>query len=268
MRRFALLIFMVLAVTACSGDTADTTTTTEPTTTTDTSAPTTIQASTTTTTAPDRTTVPEEFVTTEGTPPDVFESFAGEMTMSMALGEVTIDLTSTGIWTDDAFSCVASSGLGGISFEETVVATISQLWIDSGNGFDESNLFAPTAQEIMGSCPTSPLFWAGFGGEEFGTITGEEDLIDGRPAVKADLAGLIKELGGLGIMGGFEGATINDLIMWFDVETNAIIAMNADMEMSDEMMSEFGADGTGPIGILMRFELTQINDPSLVVELP
>ena len=69
-------------------------------------------------------------------------------------------------------------------------------------------------------------------------------------------------------MGGFEGATINELTMWFDVETNAIIAMVADMAMSDEMMAEFGADGTGPVGIVMSFELSQINDPSLAVELP
>ncbi len=264
MRRYLIVIALLLA--ACSGDGAanersapvvesDTNTTTT----------TTTLAPSTTTAAPPSV---DEFPTLTGTPPDEFDSFVATMTMSMGLGELAIDVTADGIWTEDAFSCTVSSGLGGITFSESIVATPEQLWIDSGNGYEPADLFAPTAQELMTSCPTSTLFWSSFTTEDFGYIDGEEEMIAGRTAIRADLSDLLKGLGGLGLLGGFEGATVNEMTLWVDAETNTVLAMTTDMEMSGDLMSEFGADGTGPVSILMEFELSQVNDPSLVVELP
>ena len=278
MRRYLIVIVILLA--ACSGDgTATTerslaetdsnvaggeaaTTTSEP-----------AETTTTTTTSAAPTTVTEgpsfdEFPTLSGTPPDEFESFAATMTMSMQLGELALDVTAEGIWTEDAFNCTVSSGLGGITFSESIVATPEQLWVDSGNGYEPVDLFGTTAQDIMSSCPTSTLFWSNFTTEDFGYIDGEEETIGGRTAIRADLTELLDGLGGLGLLSGFEGATINEMTLWIDEETNTVLAMTTDMEMSGELMSEFGADDTGPVGIVMDFALSQINDPGLMVELP
>jgi len=282
MRRSVIIIALLLA--ACSGDgTATersapaaeddvTTTTTQPETTEP--APTTTTTTTTTVTetslAETNSNVAEAdaFPTLVGTPPDEFDSFAATMTMSMGLAELAIDVTADGIWTDDAFSCTVSSELGGITFSESIIATPEQLWVDSGNGYEPSDLFAPTAQDIMSSCPTSTLFWSSFTTDEFGYIDGEEETIAGRTAIRADLTELLEGLGGMGLLAGFEGATINEMTLWVDAESNAVLAMTTDMEMSGELMGEFGADGTGPVSIVMAFELSQINDPGLVVQLP
>lgn len=209
-----------------------------------------------------------EFPTLAGTPPDEFDSFVATMTMSMGMGELVIDVTTDGIWADDAFSCTVSSGLGGITFSESIVATPQQLWIDRGNGYEPTDLFAASAQDIMSSCPTSTLFWSSFTTEDFGDIDGNEEMIGGRPAIRANLTELLEGLGGIGALAGFDGATINEMTLWVDQETNTVLAMTTDMEMSGELMTEFGADGTGPVSIVMAFELSQINDPNLKIELP
>ena len=265
------LIALALLLAGCSGDGAATTAAPESTANETTSTSMAPVTTTTTTEAPSTTTIDDsfdEFPTATGTPPDAFESFAAAMTMTMGLGELVIDVTADGIWTEEAFSCTVTSGLGGIAFSESMVATPEQLWVDSGNGYEPTDLFAATAQDIMASCPTSTLFWANFTTEDFGDVSGETETIGGRSAVRADFAELLKGLGGLGLLAGFEGATINEMTVWVDEETNTVLAMVADMEMSDELMSEFGAEGSGPVSIVMEFELSQVNDPDLVVELP
>ena len=162
----------------------------------------------------------------------------------------------------------SASGSIDTTRSESIVATPDQLWVDSGNGYEPSDLFAASAQEIMSSCPTSTLFWSSFTTDDFGYIDGEQETIAGRTAIRADLTELLDGLGGMGLLAGFEGATINEMTLWVDAETNTVLAMSTDMEMSGELMSEFGADGTGPVSIVMAFELSQINDPSLMVELP
>ena len=267
MRRIALLICLSLVVVACADDAgtssaiaaADETAAT----------PTTVVEPTTTT--PETvTTVREdlEFETVAGTPPDAFDSFSAEMTIAMAMADLEVEVTSEGIWTQDAFSCNVSSGLGGITFSESVVATPQQLWIDQGNGFEPSNLFGTAAQDVMSSCPTSPLFWASFAADDFGVVSGDEELINGRPAVRADLADLVDTLGGLGLMAGFEGAVVHEMTVWIDVETNSILAMAADIEMSDELMGDLAGADTGPVAMRMDFSVSDVNDPSLGVEIP
>lgn len=274
MRRYiALIIALLLA--ACSGDGAATTTaapSSDNQTATSAEQATTTEAApittTTTTAAPEESNSFAEFPTAVGTPPDVFASFVADMTMTMGLDDLSIDVAAEGVWTEKAFSCTVTSGLGGLSFSESIVATPEQLWLDAGNGYEETDLFATSAQEIMSSCPTSTLFWASFSTEDMGDIGGNEEVINGRTAIRADLADLMKGLGGLGMISGFEGAEINELTVWVDVETNTVLAMVADLAMSEDLMGEFGAAGTGPVSLVMNFEISQINDPDLVVELP
>ncbi len=279
MRRLALTIALVLIVSACSGnadegaDSAQTaessTTAAETTTTTTTTAAPTTTTTTTTTLPPTTTTAaPLDFETQAGTPPDVFDSFSAVMNMTMGFGDLDINLIADGVWTEDAFSCTVTSGMGGLNISESLVATPEGLWIDTGGGYVESNLFADSAQQIMSTCPASPLFWANFAADDFGAITGDEELIDGRPTVRADLADLVGDLGSLGLMAGFDGASFNQMTVWIDTETNIVVGMYADMEMSDEMLAGLGAGETGPVAIIMDFSLSQVNDPDLEIELP
>ena len=271
MKRLPLLILLLL-LAACSDEPAATTTTAEPTTTEATAAPEqeANPESTTTTQAPITTSAPSTelaFDALPGTPPAAFDSYAAEMTMSMAFGEVGIDVTTDGVWTGDAFECTITSGIGGIGFSESVIATTERLWVDSGSGYEETGLFASSAQEIMASCPASPLFWASFQTDELRGPVGVDDVLDGRPVTKFDIGGLV---GGadLGALAGFPGATINDLVVWFDTETEAVVAMVTDMAISEELAAEIGAAGTGALGIVMEFTITQINDPTLSIEVP
>lgn len=274
MRRIALLICLALALAACSGDTGTTTTTVaadEAPATTTTAATTT--TTTTTTTVPETTTTTTvaealEFDTVAGTPPDAFDSFSADMTIAMTMGELAIEVSADGIWTQDAFACTVSSGLGGITFSESVLATPQQLWINQGSGYEPSSLFGSAAQEVMSSCPTSPLFWTSFSADDFGAVSGDEELIDGRPAVRADLADLVDTLGGFGLITGFEGAVIHEMTVWIDVETNTILALAADLEMSDELMGELAGAETGPVAMTMDFTISDVNDQSLSVDVP
>lgn len=269
MQRIALLISLTLGLVACSAASAPSTTSAA----TDESVATTTTVAETTTTAVETTTTTIaaqdlEFDTVVGTPPNDFDSFSAEMTIAMAIGELEVEVTADGVWTQDAFSCTVLSGLGGITFSESVVATPEQLWIDQGNGFEPSNLFGTAAQDVMSSCPTSPLFWASFTVDDFGAVTGDEELIDGRPAVRADLADLVDTLGGLGLIAGFDGAVINEMTVWIDVETNTILAMATDIEMSEELMGDLADADTGPVAMRMDFSISDVNDPSLGVEIP
>jgi hypothetical protein len=234
-------------------------------------APTTTAAATTSTTTTTTTTTMAAdlaFDTVAGTPPDAFDSFAANMTIAMGLGDVEIEVDAEGIWTGDAFSCTVSSGLGGITFSESVVGTPETLWIDQGNGYETSSLFGSAAQDVMSTCPTSPLFWASFITDEFGGISGDEELIDGRAAVRADLADFAKSFGGLGLVGGFEGAVINEMTVWIDVETNTVLAMTADIEMTEELVGDLGGTETGPVKMKMDFSISDVNSQLLSVELP
>lgn len=285
MRRVTLFLAMTLLAAACSGSdgtgadttengTAGETTTTTTVAETTTTAPpdTTTTTTTTTTTAPPDTTTTIaadlSFDTLAGTPPDAFDSFNADMTIAMTMAELAIEVSAVGTWTEDAFSCTVSSGMGGITFTESVIATPQELWHDQGSGYEPSSLFGTSAQDIMNSCPASPLFWASFAAEDFAGVSGDEELIGGRPAFRADLSDLAGTLGGLGLVPEFDGADIKELIMWIDVETATILAMVADVELSEELIGDLAGAETGPVGMRMDFSISNVNDPSLSVEVP
>ncbi len=265
--RILLMVALLLGVAACSNPpAADTPGNVESSTTTTTST----TSTTTSTQAPITTSAPPaaiSFETLPGTPPDAFDSFAADMTTTMSLGDVAIDVTSEGTWVGDSFHCTVTSGLGGLAFSESIIATTDQMWIDTGSGFEPTHLFAPSAQEILSSCPASPLFWVSFQSEDMRGPIGEADTIAGRPATRFDIGGLA---GGadLGAMTGFPGATVSELIVWFDTETEAIIAMVSDMRITEELANELGAGDIGAIGTVMDLTVSRINDPELQIDLP
>lgn len=270
MRRTALILSIGLLLAACSGTDGATDTTAgaelEP-------IPKTTATTATTTTTTTTTTIAESgapsFETVTGTPPDVFDSFFSTMSITMELDDVTFSLTADGVWDSGSFECTVVTDVGGFGVEQGIVATTETLWLDSGNGYEESGLFEAGVQDIMSTCPTSPLFWAPYASAEIGSVTGEDATIDGRPATKADITDMVGLAGGLGLVDGFEDANVNEMAMWFDKETGVALALIADIGLPEDALEDLGAAaGGGALGMVMEFSVEQVNDPSLTVETP
>ncbi|MFW2383674.1 MAG: hypothetical protein ACN4GZ_18125 [Acidimicrobiales bacterium] len=264
MRRSALTLAATLVLTACSGGVGATVAPADeaPSTTSTTLAATSVESVESPQAAPTFDTVP-------GTPPAEFDSFHATIAVSMDFDGAALEVTGEGVWDNGSFDCSVESGVGGFGFTQAIIATPETLWFDAGNGYEESGLFAMGVQEAMSTCPTSPLFWTDFGTEDAGKITGEETVRNGRPTIKTDITKLMG-LGGLGMVQGFEGATVNEMVMWVDVETNTAVAVLADVELSAELLaSQAGEDlGTGSMKMVMEFGVDQINDSSLSVSTP
>jgi hypothetical protein len=267
MRRTVLILTTTLLLAACSGGVEATVAPAIETTTTTTTTTTTLTPKTVETAAADP--APLMFETVPGTPPAAFDTFHGTIAISMDFDGVALEVEGEGTWDNGSFDCTIESGAGGFGFTESIIATPETLWYDSGNGYEESGLFATGAQEIMSTCPTSPLFWAEFGTEDAGQINGQETVRNGRPTVETDITKLMG-LGGIGVVGGFEGATVNEMVMWIDVETNTAVAVLADVELSAELLAgQGGGDlGASSMKMVMEFGVDQINDPSLSVREP
>lgn len=280
MYRMTLLLALMLVAAACSGA-ADSTTTAAPTTAaataTTTTAPTTTTTSApTTTTAPTATTAPDAaagdpFATAPGTPPDAFDSYTGTMTISMDIGEVSVEVSTEGIWTTDAISCTVTTSMASFGTSQQVIATPDAIWLDTGTGFEPTTVLAAGTQEVMQGCPASPLFWQEFVADDLAGVTGEAGSIGGRAATKADLTQLGDVLGELGGLSDMQGATINQLEMWIDDETGVLLAMTADVELSGDLLAGFGApvtDTSVPLGMVLDLQVDNVNDPTLTIDLP
>ena len=270
MRRTALTLAIFLLIAACGGTTAETTVASDTTTTTLADKTTTTESvvvDETTTTAGG---APLSFDIAEGTPHAVFDSFQSSLTMAMDFAGVEIELTSTGVWVDGSFDCLVTTDMSGFGFEQGLIATPETLWFDAGNGYEESALFGSGAQEVMASCPTSPMFWAEFTAAETAGFTGEKTTIDGREVYRADLTELLGLAGGLGVAGDLEGATINEMAMWIDIETGAPLRVVADMELPEDFMGALdeSAEATGDLKLVMEVSVERIDDPTLTVRTP
>jgi len=278
MRRFTLIISILLLLSGCSGTSGDeTTTTAAPETTTTVTAPTTTEGATTTTQAAETettmaedttttsvATLVDEFETYAGTPPDVFDSYSATMSITMDLAETSIAVTAEGMWTPDGFQCTMSSEMGGITFSESIIATPETLWYDQGSGYEEASLVDSGAGDLIGSCPAAPTFWSDFSTDDLGDINGEETTFHGRAVYKANLTELMGALGGLGLAGA-EAEFLKSMVVWIDVETDTVIGLDAELEMPADFM---GGGTQEPVPMTMEFALDQFNDPGLIIELP
>ncbi len=266
MRRLFPLFCLVLITAACSdsgsSDTTAATTATAP--------PTTV--TTTTSAAPSSSggsVQDSAFEPIAGTPPAVFETFTSTATITMGFDDANIEVVGAGTWTNEAFECSLTMGLGGFGVSESVVATPETLWLDSGAGFEETSLFG-SAQDIMASCPAAPMFWTDFTSEEFGRAVGDNEEFAGRDAIRLDLTELLGIAGGMGMIPDLEEATISEMVMWVDADTNVVLGLLADLEIDAAALGDLGVPGEAPqkVAMTMDLRLDQINDQSLQVELP
>jgi hypothetical protein len=97
-----------------------------------------------------------------------------------------------------------------------------------------------------------------------GNISGDETSFNGRTVYEADLSELMDALGGFG-MADMQGAQIETLKVWIDVETNTIVGMTADMVMPAELVGDVSGES---MAIRMDFSLNDFNDPALEIDLP
>ncbi|MDJ0925948.1 MAG: hypothetical protein QNJ77_15460 [Acidimicrobiia bacterium] len=283
MRRFIPLVLIVLVIAACTASDGDDEAIAAETTAADTSAPETTAAETTTTTtteAPTTTTgasTPDEpgnggaaFEPLPGTPPAVFDSFVSTLTVSMGFDDAAIEVTGEGTWAGDVFECSVTMSIGGLGLSQAVIATPDTLWLDTGSGFEEAGLFGP-AQDVVSTCPASPLFWGDFTAEDFGRAVGDTEDFAGRQAVKLDLTEVLGLAGGMGMIPDIEDAVINSMVMWVDEETNVVLGLFADVELDSAALGDFGVPGSEPadaVAMVMELRVEQVNDPTLDVAIP
>jgi hypothetical protein len=186
----------------------------------------------------------------------------------MAFGELEISIDSEGTWTRDAFRCDVTTAAG-LLVTQSFIVTPETVWADKGNGYSETGATAGSVDELTSACPSSPSFWEAFVQEEFETGLGEEEMLEGRPASRIDIGNLPADFEDMAAVAGFAGASVDQLVIWIDVETGVFLAMTSQMELSEELMQGAGeTGGTGPIQIEMDFTISQVNDPALVIEVP
>ena len=274
MRRPAPALLLVFVLAACSGTTSDTTEVTSAataatvapaTTATTTTTSTTTTSTTTTTAAPTTTAVLAEFDTRPGTPPHVFDSYVATLQTTMAFGDLEIQVSADGVWTSAAYRCDLTTGMGALTSPQSFIATPETSWTDIGSGYNETQLRG-APPELSSSCPSSPEFWENFVQADFDASIGEPGDLSGRPAARIDIADLPDDFDEMAALAGFEGAEVDRLIIWIDMETEVFLAMTAEMKLSAELMEEAG--DIGEVSIVMDFSISQVNDPALVVDLP
>jgi len=267
------VIAFAMLVAACSG--TGPAATTAPAVSSSTRAPTTSSPPTSAavaTTSTEAAPAPTAFETTAGTPTGAFDSFTASMKLTMTRGDTTIEAGGTGTWTTDAFTCTVTASIGGVKLEQRLVGTPAQLWVDAGFGFQRSNAFAPEARGLLPSCPAAPTFWQTFGASGSAPVAGEPDTVGGRAAIRTDLTDARGTLDGLGLVPRLDGATVDELTMWVDRETNVVLELTATMEVSPEILQSAGEPvlgaGEGPVRVTIELQVDNVNDPDLTVEIP
>ncbi len=272
-RRFIALAAMGLLAAGCSGGASETTTTAATTTTTSTTTTSATTTTTTTTPAPPSTNgAVEPLATTPGTPPAELDAYSATMEMGFDLGELAMDISTEGVWTTDAFSCTASTDMFGLGVEEHVIATSSQVWVDSGFGYQPSSLDDPNVASVIQSCPASPGFWERFSlPAGLDSATSERDEVNGIPARRIDLQEAVEGFSGLGLVPGLEGITLDTFTAWISDE-GYLVALDMSATIDEAALADMGLppeiDVNGSAGMTMRFELADLNDPDLMVEIP
>jgi hypothetical protein len=285
MRRTLILLILgcLLLLAACGDNTlapASSTGEAAPSTTATSSTTTTTLAPTTTTTTveitPSTTDGIDGFSEEAGTPQGELDSFTGRFDATLDIMGMSMAMTTNSTYVGSAYECVTSMDMGGMSMEMTVVATPDTLWIDSGSGFQESNLFDSDVQSVTGICPASPMFWTAFGEAPWGAMSGEPDTINGIPVQRLDMTSMAGgfDLGALdAFFGGVgalpDGIQINEMVFWIADPGGWPVALQVGVDLSESAVAELvGMEGLGAASMTMSVEIDNVNDPALSVQVP
>lgn len=267
-RASALVAAISLLSVACSGTSGGPSTSMpQPVTT---SAP---PATTTSTTLPPTTTSttePPRFDTVTGTAPDALGSYEAEILVTTTIAGATIQLSGSGTYTTEAFSCEWGFDVLEATGSVSVVGSPRAVWIDDGSGQVEVGPSSNEAINALSLCPSSPAFWAGY--EPDGDPTaGEIEEKNGVEAIRADLTGITGGLPGVSFAQ-LDGVTVDRALVWFAEPDGWVSAIELVMIVEPEAASDlWGVPFDADVGqSVMSFVVNILNpdDPGLVVVLP
>jgi hypothetical protein len=159
--------------------------------------------------------------------------------------------------------------VGGFGLSQGVVATEDAIWFDDGTGYVESAVNSAT-ETVVASCPAAPQFWDDFVSAGRRPL-GQLEEFAGRPAIKVDLVSVVDFGGSLGVIPEVQDATINQMEMWVDEETNVVLGLYADVAVAPGSLGDLGIPGdeaADTVSVIMDLSIDRINDPAISITIP
>lgn len=268
--RFLLMAALCLAPVACESTEPAATTTSAPIPTTTSSTTT---SSSTTTTVPPTTTI-AEFSPVSGSPPEILDSFEGELTMTMSIGSQDIVITSYSVYTDTGFRCDQVLEFAGLRQTQSVYGSPSSIWVNDTSGTTEYPSDSPAAGEVGSLCAGSPVFWDSFSGMEGAALESVDSSLEDLRGVPSRAVDLVEVLGSFPTLGvaGLEGLTFESAVLWIaepGAWTSGIdMVMEVDPETAQLAFGIPAEEGAGSVVMDMRVRVFNPDDPTLRVPLP
>ncbi|MEA1903076.1 MAG: TlpA disulfide reductase family protein [Actinomycetota bacterium] len=265
-----VIVLLSLVLAACGGastgasstDSSTTSSTPAATSTTSTTAPTTTLPPTTTTT-----TQPAEFATVEGTAPHALASYAANLSIEMTLPEATIEAHGTGVYTPQGFSCDWSVDVLGQTASQVIMGSPTTVWI---TGSDTRVLPAASAEALSAQqlCPSSPVFWAGFGSSTDG---GDPETRNDIPSRRVDATDHGGALPGMEL-GQVPGITVEQATIWVADPGGWVSAIEVVLSVGPDAATSIWSvpfdPEAGPTEMIYRVDIFRPDDTSLEVSLP
>lgn len=185
----------------------------------------------------------------------------------MTLPDSTIQVSGTGVYTSDAFSCEWSVDVLGQTSNQVIKGSPANVWIGDPNP-TQLPADSPDAANAQVLCPSSPLFWASFGEVPEG---GEAEVKNDVPSRRIDMTG-----GSEGVPGTqFSEVTGIDLeraLLWIAEPGGWVSGIELVMQVGPDAATQLWGipfdPNAGPTEMVYAIDITGADDPTLLVELP
>jgi hypothetical protein len=208
-------------------------------------------------------------------PSDVLETFryAFEVAIETEGGGFTL-ATEGGFAAPDAFTCSLSGSFGGIRYTEELVVVGEDAWLDVGDGYQATSLDDPDVEADLDLCPASEVFWEDFVDFIDGEFEGVAETRNGVTSTRYAVGEAAQTLETLGfLLADLEGITIDVFDVWLADDGGWPVAVDVDMTADAQAQAEafggsFEAEAGQQARVLMRVDITDVNDPAIQVEPP
>lgn len=192
--------------------------------------------------------------------------------MSMAFGDQVIDITSFGIYTDNAFRCDQVLEFAGLRQTQTVHGSPASIWVDDISGITEYSSDSAAASQVGSLCAASPVFWESFSGMEGGVIESVDPQFEELRGVPSRGVDLGEALESFPALSGLEGVRYDSAVLWIADPggwTSGIdLAMSMDPDAAEAAFGIPAEVGAGSVMIDMQVRVFNPDDPTLSVPLP
>ncbi|MBW2471933.1 MAG: hypothetical protein JRE18_07640, partial [Deltaproteobacteria bacterium] len=182
----------------------------------------------------------------------------------MDLPDSTIAVTGTGTFTEEAFSCNWSVDVLGQTSDNDVKGSPAVVWL----GDQPLPAVSAEAQRAQWLCPSSPLFWAGFGELPEG---GDSDVKNDVPSRRVDMTQNAEGIPGMQ----FEevtGITLEQAFLWVADPGDWVAAIELVMSVAPDAATQIWGVPFDPAADATRMvytiDVTRPDDPGLGVTLP